>query len=194
MRHTAHGQSGPSISLGPLPLVEARLCAALLVALAALAFCMLATPAHAATSGSEPIEGSAVSDGAGFGINGFTRYQKGAERPVGTQDVGYRFPVAEGASFAVVCTPESVLVYIEPEAAEALQEGQISGILESEEGFSILRRLPLDTAAVADAYFDHQLETAAQNAAVTVTPAYETLDPAAFSDALRQARQQTGGA
>lgn len=80
------------------------------------------------------------------------------------------------------------------EAAEALEEGQISGILESEEGFSILRRLPLDTAALLDDCFDHQLETAAQNAAVTVTPAYETLDPAAFSDALRQARQQTGGA
>lgn len=119
MRHTAYGQSGPSIPLGPLPLVEARLCAALLVALAALVFCMLATPAHAATGGSEPVEGSAVSDEAEFGINGFTRYQKGAERPVGTQDVGYRFPVAEGASFAVVCTPESVLVYVEPEAAEA---------------------------------------------------------------------------
>lgn len=80
------------------------------------------------------------------------------------------------------------------EAAEALGEGQISGILESEDGFSILRRLPLDTAALADSYFDHQLEAAAQSADISVTPAYETLDPAAFSDALRQARQQAGTA
>ena len=80
------------------------------------------------------------------------------------------------------------------EAAEALEEGQISGILESEEGFSILRRLPLDTAALLDDCFDHQLETAAQSAAVTVTPAYETLDTAAFYDALRQARQQGAAA
>ena len=80
------------------------------------------------------------------------------------------------------------------EAAEALEEGQISGILESEEGFSILRRLPLDTAALLDDCFDHQLEAAAQSAAVTVTPAYETLDTAAFYDALRQARQQEAAA
>ena len=80
------------------------------------------------------------------------------------------------------------------EAAEALEEGQISGILESEEGFSILRRLPLDTAALLDDCFDHQLEAAAQSAAVTVTPAYETLDTAAFYDALRQARQQGAAA
>ena len=80
------------------------------------------------------------------------------------------------------------------EAAEALEEGQISGILESEEGFSILRRLPLDTAALLDDCFDHQLETAAQSADISVTPAYETLGPAAFYDALRQVRQQGAAA
>lgn len=78
------------------------------------------------------------------------------------------------------------------EAGAALEEGQISGILESEEGFSILRRLPLDTKALTERCFDRQLETAAAAASVTVTSVYETLDPAAFYNALRQARQQSG--
>ena len=69
-------------------------------------------------------------------------------------------------------------------AAAALEEGQTSGILEAEDGFSILRRLPLDTGALRDPYFDRRLETAAAQAAISVTPAYETLDPAAFYSAL----------
>ena len=73
-------------------------------------------------------------------------------------------------------------------AVQALEEGQTSGILESDEGFSILRRLPLDPAALEERCFDHRLESAAAQAAVTVTPAYETLDPAAFWDALSRAR------
>ena len=73
-------------------------------------------------------------------------------------------------------------------AVQALEEGQTSGILESDEGFSILRRLPLDTAALEERCFDHRLESTAAQAAVTVTPAYETLDPAAFWDALSRAR------
>lgn len=76
------------------------------------------------------------------------------------------------------------------EAAAALEEGQISGILESEEGFSILRRLPLDTASLAGSCFDSRLESAAAGAQVSVTPAYETLNPAAFYEALGQLRRQ----
>ena len=76
------------------------------------------------------------------------------------------------------------------EAAGTLAEGQTSGILESEEGFSILRRLALDTAALEERYFDDRLESAAAQAAVTVTAAYETLDPAAFWDALSLSRAE----
>ena len=72
------------------------------------------------------------------------------------------------------------------EAAEALEEGQTSGILETEEGFSILRRLPLEADALRGAYFDHRLETAAAQAEITVTPAYETLDPGAFQASLER--------
>jgi len=78
------------------------------------------------------------------------------------------------------------------EAAAALEEGQCSGILESEEGFSILRRLPLEPDALRQACFDHRLETAAAGAAVTVEAAYDALDAARFYDALRGLRQGGG--
>lgn len=74
------------------------------------------------------------------------------------------------------------------EAAEELAEGQCSGILESEEGFSILRRLPTDPAALAEDYFDHLLQTAAENAAVETAEPYEKLDAAAFYQALEDLR------
>lgn len=69
------------------------------------------------------------------------------------------------------------------EAVKALQEGQCSGILESEEGFSILRRLPLDTETVKETYFDSLLQTDAENSAVTTGPEYASLDPSAFTAA-----------
>lgn len=78
------------------------------------------------------------------------------------------------------------------EAAAALEEGQCSGIVESEEGFSILLRLPLDTAALMDRYFESLLASAAENSVVTTTQAYTDLDPAAFYDAWRQGRQGSG--
>ena len=78
------------------------------------------------------------------------------------------------------------------ETAAALEEGQCSGIVESEEGFSILLRLPLDTAALMDRYFESLLASAAENSVVTTTQAYTDLDPAAFYDAWRQGRQGSG--
>ncbi len=78
-------------------------------------------------------------------------------------------------------------------AAKTMAEGQCSGILESEEGFSILRRLPLDTAALMDSCFDALLESAAQQAQVAASPAYEALDAAAFYDAFQQARRSGSG-
>jgi len=68
------------------------------------------------------------------------------------------------------------------EAALALEEGQCSGILETEEGFSVLRRFPLETAALKEAYFDHLLETAAESSAVMTTAEYEALDTAEFAE------------
>jgi hypothetical protein len=77
------------------------------------------------------------------------------------------------------------------EAAQTLQEGQISGILESSEGFSILRRLPLDTEALAAGYFDAWLQATAEQAQVTVSAAYTDLKPGVFYENL-QATRQTG--
>jgi hypothetical protein len=83
-------------------------------------------------------------------------------------------------------TLESSLV----EAAETLAEGACSGILESSEGFSILRRLPTDTGAVREAYFDHLLQEDAKNAEVRTGQDWESVDPAAFFQALEQLRAE----
>ena len=74
------------------------------------------------------------------------------------------------------------------EAARALEEGQYSGILESEEGFSILRRLETASAALAGGAFDQLLESAAQAALVQTTPSYDSLSAAAFDEALEALR------
>ena len=79
------------------------------------------------------------------------------------------------------------------EAARTLEIGQCSGILESEEGFSILRRLPPDREALLDGYFDLLLQAAAQETFVTQTQEYAELDVIRF-DALREELLRTGEA
>ena len=68
---------------------------------------------------SENREGSAVDAQAGFGLEGFTRYNAGAQRLVDDVDLGYRFPVADGSTVVIVNTPESVWVHVDEAAAEA---------------------------------------------------------------------------
>lgn len=72
------------------------------------------------------------------------------------------------------------------DAAGELEPGQCSGILETQEGFSILRRLETDQDALKEQYFDSRLLELAEKAAVTTTPAYDELDPAAFDSAWEQ--------
>ena len=67
------------------------------------------------------------------------------------------------------------------EAAQALGEGQCSGILETEKGFALLLKLPLETAALQEACFDHRLQSAAESSEVTVTEEYSALDAADFA-------------
>lgn len=74
------------------------------------------------------------------------------------------------------------------DAARELQAGQCSGILETQEGFSILRRLETDPKALKEPYFDDWLLDLAEAAAVTTDPAYDGLDLAAFDRAWEQAR------
>lgn len=76
------------------------------------------------------------------------------------------------------------------EAARTLEVGQCSGILESDEGFSILRRLAPETVGLAGDYFDSRLQEAAAGAEVTLTEAYEKLDPAAFYKKLETIRAE----
>lgn len=75
-------------------------------------------------------------------------------------------------------------------AALALETGQCSGILETEEGFSILLRRETDRSGVEEAYFDHLLQKAAESSAVQLTEAYEALDPATFAAELAQVRSE----
>lgn len=65
-------------------------------------------------------------------------------------------------------------------AAWDLQPGQCSGILETQEGFSILRRMETKPDALRESYFDDSLLSLAETAEITAAPAYETLDPAVF--------------
>ena len=76
-------------------------------------------------------------------------------------------------------------------AAVALAEGQISGILESEEGFSILKRLPPDRDCLLEDYFDDMLQTAAQNALVCHTQEYAEIDVEDFDIRLSTLRKET---
>lgn len=69
-------------------------------------------------------------------------------------------------------------------AARALEEGQCSGILETESGFALVRRLALDADAFREVCFDARLQAAAEASAVTTTAEYQRLDPADFAAAL----------
>nr|WP_325304444.1 hypothetical protein [uncultured Dysosmobacter sp.] len=77
-------------------------------------------------------------------------------------------------------------------AARALEENQCSGIVESEEGFSILRRLPLDEEGVKLAHFNHLLETAAEAAEVQLSQGYVDLDAAGFYRERERLRAEEG--
>lgn len=88
-------------------------------ALSALLACALAlacapVPARAADGGR-----AALADGrAGFGITGFTRYNAGTDRPVDGEDLGYRYPMPEGADVVVAALADgSVAVWVDARAA-----------------------------------------------------------------------------
>lgn len=115
----------------------------------------------------------------------------------GAEDPAAAFPAlaAEGDDAAgprTLLPGDGTLPQALEEAAKALEEGQYSGILESEEGFSILRRLESQGQALAGEAFDRLLQEAAEGALVQTTPAYDVLDAAAFDEALTALRQEQG--
>ena len=74
------------------------------------------------------------------------------------------------------------------QAARTLQVGQISGIIESDDGFSILRRLPPERDGLLETWLRRTVEQAAQSADVELTERYFTLNPSAFAAALKELR------
>ena len=78
-------------------------------------------------------------------------------------------------------------------AAAALEEGQLSGIVELAGEWAILLRLPDDTEAVRQDLLDRRLQTAAEEAQIQTTTAYETLDTAAFRAASDRQAAPKGG-
>jgi len=81
---------------------------------------------------------------------------------------------------------ESTLSTEMEQAAAALNEEQCSGILETDAGFWLLYRSCADTEALAERYFDHLLQSAADTAEVSVTKAFDALDTVAFFAAMEQ--------
>ena len=86
------------------------------------------------------------------------------------------------------CPGDGTLAPELEEAAAALSEGQLSGILESEEGFSILKRLPPDRDALLNDYFDDLLQSATEQALVCQTQEYAELEVEAFDARLQALR------
>ena len=117
---------------------------------------------------------------------GFSRLN-GAEDP----DTAFSALAAEGDDKAgprTLLPGDGTLSQALEDAAKALEEGQYSGILESEEGFSILRRLVTEGGAQMGEAFDRLLQEAAEGALVKTTPAYDGLDAAEFDRALEELR------
>ena len=88
---------------------------------------------------------------------------------------------------------DSALPQAAMEAAAELEEGQWSGIVEAEGSFYILLRLPLDAASTASAWFDWQLQSAAEDAEVETTADLDRLDAGEFWQSLRNIRTAQAG-
>ena len=75
-------------------------------------------------------------------------------------------------------------------AAAVLEEGQLSGILETDEGYSILLRYPTELTNLAVPWLDAQLRSAAEGAKVQTTQEFEDLDVNGFrASLLREANE-----
>ena len=92
---------------------------------------------------------------------------------------GYTFTVGDG-TLPAACE----------EAAQALEEGQFSGVVEADDGFYLILRKHVDLEAVAPDYFDALLQAAADSADISTTRTYADLDVSRFYDELIAARAE----
>jgi len=75
------------------------------------------------------------------------------------------------------------------QAAQALSEGQYSAVLEVPGGLAVVLRLPLDRSLPAADWLDDALRQASSDAEISVSKAYESIDPADFYEKLTAARR-----
>lgn len=106
-----------------------------------------------------------------------------------SQDPGHaRYP--EGYTFT-----HGTMVEAFDAAARALEEGEYSDVVESEYGYHIILRRPLNVTeavdAVRDEYFSVVMSGEMERAELVTDPVVATFDPAVIYEALRSA-QQTG--
>ena len=90
---------------------------------------------------------------------------------------GYTFAPADGM------LPEAFTA-----AAQALAENAVSDVVETEAGYCVILRRPLDLEAVRSDYFDLLLQTAADTAEIVYSDAWKTLNPADVYAGLTAAR------
>jgi len=79
------------------------------------------------------------------------------------------------------------------ETLAVLPEGECSGVLEVQEGFLLLRRLPVDCAQLQDVYFDHLLQAAAEDMEVQVSERYRKISVAEFYEKMQKSEGNKAG-
>ena len=109
----------------------------------------------------------------------------------GAEDQGTVFAALAGEDGRVTLRAGEGTLSAELEsAALSLEAGQCSGVLETAEGFALLRRLETDAETLREAWFDDLLRREAEGAAVEVTDTYRELDIPAFHRRLLELQKE----